>query len=211
MSVRRVSVPVERLERWLAGFTERHGVTVATAEPNEVQLTGDDGARAWVEVPFGPMPAVASGDDPRDVLVAHAVRSRTVGVLLVRRRGHAVGVFAGTDLLASKVDSSYVQGTTKAGGWSQQRYARRRDNQARAAFADAADTTARILLPHATRLDALICGGDRPAVEAVLADPRLGKLALLRRGPFLSVPDPRLRILQATPEQFRTVQITLDP
>ena len=36
----------------------------------------------------------------------------------------------GATLESSKVDSSYVQGTTKAGGWSQQRYARRRANQA---------------------------------------------------------------------------------
>jgi peptide subunit release factor 1 (eRF1) len=134
-----------------------------------------------------------------------------VSVLLVRRRAHAVGVFAGSDLLTSKVDSTYVQATTRAGGWSQQRYARRRTNQARAAFANAADTTARILLPYAAQLDALICGGDRAAVEAVLDDPRLRTLADLRRRPFLSTPEPRLRILQATPEQFQAVHVTLEP
>jgi hypothetical protein len=48
-------------------------------------------------------------------------------------------------------------------------------------------------------------------VDAVLADPRLRALADLRRDPFLSVPDPRLRILQATPEQFRAVRVALDP
>jgi len=211
VSARRVSVPVGRLARWLDGFTERHGATVAEADASEVRLTGADGARAWLAVPFPPLPPVASGEDPRDVLIAHAGRRRTVGVLLVRRRGHAIGIFAGSDLVASKVDSAYVQGTTRAGGWSQQRFARRRANQARAAFADAADTAARILLPHAAQLDAVICGGDRAAVESVLADPRLGTLADLRRAPFLSVPDPRLRILQATPEQFRAVRVTLEP
>ena len=40
-----------------------------------------------------------------------------------------------------------MQGTTRAGGWSQKRFARRRENQAHAAFADAADTAARVLLP----------------------------------------------------------------
>ena len=206
-----MSVPVERLARWLDGFTERHGATVATADATSVALTGADGARAWLAAPFGPMPAVAAGEDPRDVLLAHALRNRTVGVVLVRRGGHAMGVFAGTELVASKVDTSYVQGTTKAGGQSQQRYARRRANQSRAAFADAADTAARVLLPYAGKLDAVICGGDKPAVEAVLADPRLRALARLRCEPFLPVPDPRLRILKATPEQFRAVQITLDP
>jgi hypothetical protein len=206
-----VSVPVERLARWLDGFSDRHGATVASADTTELQLVGADDARAWLAVPFPPMPAVAPGEDPRDVLLAHGLRSRTIGVVLVRRGGHAMGVFAGTELVASKVDSSYVQGTTKAGGQSQQRYARRRANQARAAFADAADTAARTLLPYAGKLDAVICGGDRPAVDAVLADPRLRPLADLRREPFLPVPDPRLRILRATPEQFRAVQITLDP
>ena len=75
----------------------------------------------------------------------HARRDRRVGVLLVRRAGFAVGVFEGATLVASKVDSTYVQGTTKAGGWSQQRYARRRANQASAAFAEAADVAVRVL------------------------------------------------------------------
>jgi hypothetical protein len=206
-----VSVPVERLARWLGGFTERHGETGVEADATEVRLTGADGARAWVMVPFPPLPALAAGEDPREVLIAHTLRSRTVGVLLVRRGGHAIGVFAGSDLVASKVGSSYVQGTTRAGGWSQQRFARRRANQARAAFADAADTAARVLLPYAAQLDAVICGGDRAAVHAVLADPRLGRLAELRHDPFLAVPDPRLRILSATPVQFRAVRVTLEP
>jgi len=211
VSVRRVSVPAERLARWLDGFTERHGATVTESDAAELRLTGADGARAWLEVPFPPLPAAASGADPREVLIAHASRPRTVGVLLVRRRAHAVGVFVGGDLVASKVGSAYVQGTTRAGGWSQQRFARRRANQARAAFADAADIAARILLPRAAQLDAVICGGDRTAVDAVLADPRLRGLADLRRDPFLSAPDPRLRVLQATPEQFRAVRVALDP
>jgi hypothetical protein len=45
----------------------------------------------------------------------------------------------------------------------------------------------------------------------VLADPRLAPLAGVLRGPFLTVPDPRLHVLQRTPEQFRAVAIELDP
>jgi hypothetical protein len=211
VSVRRVSVAVQRLARWLDGFTDRHGATVTEADATEVRLIGADGARAWLVVPFPPLPTVGSDEDPLAVLIAHAGRRRTVGVLLVRRRAHAIGVFAGSDLVASKVGSSYVQGTTRAGGWSQQRFARRRANQARAAFSDAADAAVRILLPYGAQLDAVICGGDRAAVDAVIADPRLGTLGDLSRGPFLSVPDPRLRVLQATPDQFRAVQVTLEP
>jgi hypothetical protein len=208
MSPRRVTVAAERLARWLDGFAERHGAVTATATAAEVALCGADGAQAWLEVPFPPLTAT---DDPCAALVEHVLRERTVGVLLVRRRAHAAGVFEGTRLTASKVDTSYVQGTTRAGGWSQQRYARRRHNQAQASFASAADVAARVLLPRAAELDALVCGGDRAAVEAVLADPRLAELASKRAAPFLPVADPRLRVLQDTPAQFRAVSVMLDP
>jgi peptide subunit release factor 1 (eRF1) len=211
MSPRLVTVPGDRLERWLDGFTERHGEPEVSATADTVTLTGTDGSKAWVAVPFAPLPPVDAGTDPRAALIAHVNRQRLVAVLLVRRGGHAVGVFDGADLIASKVGSGYVQGTTRAGGWSQQRFARRRANQARAAFADAADTAVRIVAPFAGRLDALICGGDRGAIRDVLADPRLEAIAALRQEPLLGVPDPRLRVLQATPEQFRAVRITLQP
>ncbi len=196
--MRVVSVAADRLERWLAGFAERHGGATTTAGEVEVALVGADGDRAWVEVPFPPL----AGD-----LIEHVLRSRRIGVLLVRRGGYAAGVFDGARLLASKVGSSYVQGTTKAGGWSQQRYARRRANQAGAAFAEAADAAARVLGDE--RLDALVAGGDRDAVRAVLADRRLAHL--VPTGPWLEVKDPKLKVLAAMPEQFRAVRIRLDP
>ena len=196
--MREVSVPAERLERWLAGFAERHGTVRTETGPQTVHLTGADGDQAWLDVPFPPL----AGD-----LVEHVVRPRRVGALLVRRSGFAVGVFVGTTLVASKVDSTYVQGTTKAGGWSQQRYARRRANQADAAFAAAADAAVRVL---GGPLDALVAGGDRPAVRAVLADPRLAGLPE-PSGPWLTVKDPKLRVLTALPEQFRVVRVRLDP
>ena len=122
-----------------------------------------------------------------------------------------MGVFQGSDLVASKVGSSYVQGTTKAGGWSQQRFARRRDNQARSAFATAADEAARVVLPEAARLDALVCGGDRAAVDAVLDDPRLARVAGQAGGPWLAVPDPRRAVVEQAPKQFLAVTIRIHP
>jgi hypothetical protein len=195
---REVKVAPERLERWLAGFTERHGDTERADRPEVVELVGADGARAWVDVPFPPL----DGD-----LVEHVRRERRVGVLLVRRGGYAAGVFAGSRLVASKVGSSYVQGTTKAGGWSQQRFARRRANQASAAFAEAADAAARVLA--AAELDAFVAGGDREAVRTVLTDRRLAHLK--PSGPWLAVKDPKLRVLADMPDQFRAVHVRLDP
>ena len=200
-----VRVGADRLHRWIGGFADRHGPHTVAATPLAVTLTAADGAVAEVEVPFPPLTGTRVAD-----LLAHASRPRRVGVLVVRRGGYGAAVFAGTDLIASKVGSAYVQGSTKAGGWSQQRYARRRANQAVAAFAEAADAAARVL--NGTHLDAVVCGGDRAAIRAVLSDARLRALADLVAGPWLDVKDPKLRVLAATPGQFRAVRITVrDP
>jgi Actinobacteria/chloroflexi VLRF1 release factor len=71
-----------------------------------------------------------------------------------------------------------------------------------------------VLLPVAAGLDAIVTGGDRAAVAAVLADPRLAALpALAAKCPTrpLAVPDPRLAVLRATPEQFLAVRIAIHP
>jgi hypothetical protein len=203
MSAPRV-VPVghERLLRWIDGFGDRHGPFERTVTPEQVTLVAQDGAQAVIEVPFPPLDGTRIAD-----LLAHVRRTRRVGVLLVRRGGYAAGIFSGATLETSKVGSSYVQGGTKAGGWSQQRFARRRANQASAAFAEAADVAARILA--GTELDALCCGGDRAGVRTVLADRRLAQLTALVTPPWLQVKDPKLRVLAATPEQFLAVRITV--
>lgn len=195
---RQVTVAADRMEKWLAGFDERHGGATSAEMVDWVELTGADGDRAWVGIPFPPL--IGS-------LVEHVSRPRRIGVLLVRRGGYAAGVFDGARLVSSKVGSSYVQGTTKAGGWSQQRYARRRANQATAAFASAADGAAGVLA--AAELDAFVAGGDRDAVRSVLGDRRLAHLE--PGGPWLTVKDPRLRVLTAMPEQFLAVRISLVP
>jgi hypothetical protein len=94
-------------------------------------------------------------------------------------------------VVESKVGQRHVQGRTKAGGQSQQRFARRRDNQARQAYEAAADHAARILGGVRT----LVAGGDHAAVDAVLADPRLARVEVV--GPWLPVPDPRRSVLEA--------------
>jgi len=204
-----VVIPAGRLSKWLDGFADRHDGLSTTVTPERVLVSGSDGSRVWIEVPFPPWDCTASR--PLTTLQLHLRQPRRIGVLLVRRGGYAAGVFHGAELVSSKVGSAYVQGTTKAGGWSQQRFARRRDNQARAAFAEAAEVAVRILLPEAAALQALICGGDKAAVASTLTDPRLAPLLPLRTGPFLPVPDPRLRVLQATPEQFLVVTLHVHP
>lgn len=143
-------------------------------------------------------------------LVAHALRDRRVGVLLVRRGGFAVGVFHGTRLVASKVGSRHVQGRSAAGGWSQQRFARRREGQARVAMAAAADVAAAVLLTHCDELDAVVAGGDRGGCDDLLRDVRLAPLLPLLVARRLDVPEPRQRVLETTPALFRSVRVRLN-
>jgi hypothetical protein len=205
-----VDVGPERLLRFLAGFGERHGSVVVDATPDLVRVRAADGAVAECEVPFPPL----SVDDalPYAGLVAHALRDRRVGVLLVRKGGFAVGVFEGVRLVASKTGSRHVQGRTAAGGWSQQRFARRREGQTRVAVSAAADTAAAVLLPHCESVQAVFAGGDRGATDDVLRDARLAPLLPLVADRRLDVPEPRLRVLEATPALFRGVRVRLiDP
>lgn len=201
-TTRTVPVGTVRLLRWIDGFADRHGSYEPTVTATEVTLQARDGSVAVIEVPFPPLVGSRIAD-----LLAHVKRERRVGVLLVRRGGYAAGVFQGAELIASKVGSSYVQGGTKAGGWSQQRFARRRANQASAAFAAAADVAARILGNE--HLDAVVLGGDRGAVRDVLSDRRLQHLEALVTPPWLEVKDPKLRVLTATPQQFLTARIRI--
>ena len=213
-----VEVGAERFVRWCDGFAERHGGLIGadlSGEPEAqvLELAAGDGATASCHVPFPPLePHISSMPSPQaavDALGAHALVDRRVGALLVRRGGYAAGLFAGTRLLDHKVGSRYVQGKTKAGGWSQQRYARRREGQARGAYAAAAEAAAKILLPVADTLDALITGGDAAAVTALRGETRLAPLWAKERGPFLNVGDPRLDDLRQCPQMFRAVRIRL--
>ena len=192
----RYELPPPRLERWLERWVAAHGaVASARVEGREVVFVAADGAAVTCAPPFG-APAEAS----IAALLEHVRRERVVGVLLVRLGGHAAGVFAGARLIDSKVGSRLVHGRHRKGGSSQRRFERRRGEQARAALEAAADVAARVLLAH--RLDAVVLGGDRFALETVLEDRRLAPLRALAEPRVFDVPDPRLAVLRAMPDRF---------
>jgi len=198
-----VTVSPERLQRWLDGFAVRHGHVVRSSTADQVRLEAEDGSVAEVEVPFAPMDGG---------LVEHVLRDRRVGVLLVRLGGCACGVFEGPRLVASKITTRQVHGRIAAGGQSQQRFSRRRDGQVRVMLQASADTAVRVLLPAASSLDAVVVGGERSAVDEVLADRRLEPLRPLVTGRLLDGPDPRQKVLEASYDQLRAVWIRLvDP
>jgi hypothetical protein len=131
-------------------------------------------------------------------------RDHTVAVLLVRLGGYAVGMFEGERLVASKVGGRFVKGRHRAGGSSANRFRRRRENQAKALVEEAADVAAAVL--EDAPFSAL--GGDRAAVDATLA--ARTDLAWLRERAiphFLTVPDPRRRVLEELPYEVYSVAI----
>jgi hypothetical protein len=203
-----VEVEPERLTGWVARFADRHGGPTIEVRDGALVLSAPDGASAACHPPPGG-PDIDSDSDLASFVAAVSVPRRR-GLLLARRGGYAVGVADGAALVASKVDSRYVQGRTAAGGWSQHRFARRRENQAKAAADDAAGVSARVLMPVVASLTTLVTGGDRRAVEAILTDPRLAALRPLRAERFLAVPDPKLAVLTAALYSARSVWIRVE-
>ncbi|WP_068323859.1 acVLRF1 family peptidyl-tRNA hydrolase [Janibacter terrae] len=183
---RTVEVDPARLDRWAAGFAARHDGVTRADEPGRVVLRGGDGASA----------------------VGERFDHERIGLVLLRRGGHAVGRDEGGDLLAHTCGTGYVQGRTKKGGWSQQRYARRRGNQSDAVV----DAVVGLALRHLPRgsVDALLVGGDRRLVAQVLEDPRLAHLRDLPRRELWGLPDPRFAVLVDAARRARAVWLAVD-
>ncbi|WP_435745210.1 acVLRF1 family peptidyl-tRNA hydrolase [Nocardioides sp. SYSU DS0663] len=188
MTDRVVLVPQVRVARWVANFEDRHGGTVLRVEAGALAGAAEDGSTFLARLPFG---APYDAAPEAEALAAAVVAPSDWGVLLVRKGGFAVARLQGTTVTASKVGQRHVQGRTKAGGQSQQRFARRRQNQARQAYEAAAGHAARIL---EGLQGPLVTGGDRSAVEEVLGEGPLAGLTVV--GPWLAVPDPRRAVLE---------------
>ena len=207
---RTVLVPAGRVVRWFANFGTRHGPARLTVAGGALHATAEDGALAQASLPFG---RTYVGPPDASAYAEAATATVTWGILLVRKGGFAVATVDGTEVTASKVGQRHVQGRTKAGGQSQQRFARRRGNQARQAYEAAAEHAHRVLVRETSDpVQALVCGGDRSAVDAVLADPRLQPLADVRTEPWLAVPDPRRSVLDQAVVDGGSVRIRVtDP
>lgn len=180
-----VHVPPARWPRWLENFQTRHGQASLEVRDGALHGVAEDGSTFEARLPFGEQYA---GQAPQ--FAGDIEAPRMWGVLLVRKGGFAVARLEGAEMVEHKIGQRHVQGRTKAGGQSQQRFARRRDNQARQAYEAAADHAARILTQ---RTGLVVTGGDRAAVEEVLTDSRLAHLEVT--GPWLAVPDPRRKTL----------------
>jgi hypothetical protein len=186
-----------------------------------VLLTAADGATALLQAPWPVDGRPGRGATAVDRLASLASQDRTAAVVLLRRGGYAVGLCQGGRVLVSKTGTRYVQSRTAAGGWSQQRFARRRANQADALVEAVAHHAAQLLVaapsnpawPDAeTRplaAEYLALGGDKGLCQLLLAEPVFARLAALPRLAFLDVPDPKTAVLKKSAQDLCAVRICI--
>jgi len=208
-----VEVPLRRLARWLHGFEERHGgpLDVVGGAGSRWRVEASDGSVARVGPPDW-LPGTSGSGGVEDLDHLAGLRP-TYLVLLVRRAGYAAGLFHGDRLLARKVGSRHVHGRTAAGGWSQQRYARRRANQADEVAAAARSAAERILAEAGPgqRAEFLVTGGDRPLLASSLAAAGGELAALAARGAavHVAVGTPDRGVLERLPDQVLSARIVV--
>ena len=66
-----------------------------------------------------------------------------------------------------------------------------------------------MLLPVVGTLDALVAAGDAAALDTVLADPRLKRLAALPRRTFGDIAEPRRAVIDELAVRLYDVEITV--
>jgi hypothetical protein len=199
VTTRVIEVDPERFDRWMAGFAERHGPYDAAEE-----IT-----------PGGVVVSARAADG--STVVATPFTFDPLGVVLVRRGGYAVGLARGGAFTESKVGTRHVQSRTAAGGWSQQRFARRRGKQADELVDAVVGHARRVLLGDDESPPAgadgiprgLVIGGDRALVREVLGAGALRALAGLATRELYDLPDPRRDVLETALRRGRAVRLQL--
>ncbi len=200
----------DRLQGWVERFAGNHGGLTEEELDVGLRLRAADGAAALLKAPWPADGRPGRGPDAVTRLASLTAQPRCIGAVLVRRGGYSVAVVSGGTVLASKTGTRHVQSRTAAGGWSQQRFARRRANQADALVEAVAEHAARIFADH--RIEYLAPGGDRTLADQVLAEPVLKQYATRLRLTFLDVPDPRAAVLKKAAADLCAVRIVVtDP
>ncbi|WP_299518360.1 acVLRF1 family peptidyl-tRNA hydrolase [uncultured Serinicoccus sp.] len=207
-----VDVAPERLAGWVDRFTASHGPlswSVVGDDPDDAwQAQAQDGS--WARMRSWRTPGVDDTEGP----APGWEQSPALLVVLVRRGGYAVAlVCPDGSLVRHKVGTRHVQSRTAAGGWSQQRFARRRANQADVLVEAVAGHTVRLLGEGSTDRGSvpggLVLGGDRGLAEAVLEElpASTGAVTGLPRRTLWDLPDPRRAVLDDAVRRGRAVRV----
>ena len=135
-----------------------------------------------------PFPMDSIGLEPgirAEPLIALLACEFTVGVALVRLGRYAIAVYEGQRLAVSKTDTRYVKSKHHAGGTSQQRFRRVRENQIHRLYVEAAGVLERQWRPWRDRLDYVALGGEAATVNGFVREcdtlARLSSITLQRR------------------------------
>ena len=209
-SVRTAFVPGRRLPGWVERFSAAHGGFRLSDDDDGVRLVAADGATALLQPPWPADGRPGRGADPLERLASIASQPRRLGLLLVRRGGYGIAVASEGVIVASKAGTRYVQSRTAAGGQSQQRFARRRSNQADELVQAVAGQARQVFSGQS--FEYVVPGGDRTLVDLVLEDPTLKDYAKLPRLAYLDVPDPRTAVLKKAAADVCAVRIQVaDP
>jgi hypothetical protein len=209
-SVRTAFIPGGRLAGWAERFGTAHGGYQLTDDDDGLRLVAADGTEALLQAPWPVDGRPGRGTGPLERLASLASQPRRLGLLLVRRGGYGVAVVSEGLVLASKVGSTYVQSRTAAGGQSQQRFARRRSNQADALVDAVAEQAVRLF--GSEPFEYVVPGGDRTLSGLVLEHPSLEGYAALPRLAYLDVPDPKAAVLKKAAADACAVRIQVaDP
>ncbi|HEY2064002.1 MAG TPA: acVLRF1 family peptidyl-tRNA hydrolase [Amycolatopsis sp.] len=208
---RAVEVAPDRLDGWFTRFAERNdGVRTTVLGAREVCVTAGNGVTATATVPFGPLAVTGEREGLAvEPFVAHVLVPRLIALLLVRLGGHSLGLARSGVVVLSRTDRHLVHGRSAAGGWSQQRFARRRAGQARTALATAAQDAFEVLVPRLSEVDAVVLGGDRHALDRLRADRRLAPLFARAEPRVLEIAEPRRTVLEDAAEQAISVELVL--
>lgn len=209
-SSRTAWVSAARLAGWVDRFGASHGeLTVTDNAAHGLEIQAANGARAKLQAPWPVAGRPGTGADPIARMASLSAQARPVALVLIRRGGYALALCREGEVLSSKVGTRHVQSRTAAGGWSQQRFARRRANQADAMIEAVALHAAALPLASA---EYLVLGGDKAMAAALIAEPVLQQLAQLPRLDFLDVPDPRAKVLADAARRSASIKIVVtDP
>jgi hypothetical protein len=203
-------IPGPRVTGWVERFAASHGAVAEEPDDGGTLLRAADGATALLKAPWPVDGRPGKGTTTVERLASLASQERRLGIVLVRRGGYAVGVVSGGTVSASKSGSRYVQSRSAAGGSSQQRFARRRENQANALTEAVAGYAAGVFAGHS--IEYLVLGGDAALSAAVLEEAALKEYASRTRLAFLAVADPNATVLRRAAADACSVRIQVtDP
>ena len=121
-----------------------------------------------------------------------------IGFVLLHLGSYAVGLCRGDTLLSSKVGTGLIHGRHRKGGSSQQRFQRRREEQAERFIDRVCQHAREHLEPYRDNLDYIVYGGPRQTVLLLRKRCRFLGTFDDRVLPLLDVPAVRRKVLETT-------------